>query len=74
MSSVTVVVKTGNIDGKAITWTVLAIKGTIDGVENTLEIKLQKTEAMLAKILLGQQVVAGMNKDEEDNFLDSFNK
>lgn len=74
MSSVSVVTKTGNIDGKAITWTVLAIKGVIDGEENTLEIKLLKTEAMLAKILLGQQIMNNSNDTEIDNFLNNYPK
>lgn len=74
MSAVNVVTKRSEIDGKPIMWTVLAITGKIDGIENTLEIKLAKTEAMLAKILLGQQIVEGSNEDEKDNFLDSFNQ
>jgi hypothetical protein len=52
MTRVNVLLKNGDIDGKPITWNVLQINGTLSGQENTLELKLNKTEAMLARILL----------------------
>lgn len=74
MKNVQVIQKSGEIDGKPINWQVLAITGTIDGMPNTLELKLNKTEAMLAKILLGQTVVQNSNDDEIDNFLNNLPK
>lgn len=52
MSKVYVTDKSGEIDGKPIKWVVLSISGTISGVTQTLELKMNKTEAMLARILL----------------------
>ena len=67
MSYVTVETKHSEIDGKPISWNVLQIGGTIDGITNTLELKLSKTEAMLARLLLNSneslQTVNG-NKGE----------
>jgi hypothetical protein len=44
--------KKSEIDGKPIEWFVLAITGYISGDFQTLELKLTKTEAMLANLLL----------------------
>lgn len=52
MARVNVLEKTGEIDGKPIKWNVLQVTGSLDGLAHTLELKLSKTEAMLAKILL----------------------
>lgn len=52
MATVQVTAKTGNIDGQTINWNVLSIVGYAGGEIQTLELKLNKTEAMLARILL----------------------
>jgi len=52
-ASVKVIVKNSDIDGKPITWNVLAITSYIGGDFQTLELKLTKTEALLANMLLG---------------------
>ena len=52
MAHVNVLLRKGEIDGKAIEWQVLQVTGTLDGLSHTLELKLSKTEAMLARILL----------------------
>lgn len=52
MAKVTVIDKQGEIDGRPIKWTVLSIIGSLDGKTHTLELKLNKTESMLARILL----------------------
>jgi len=52
MAHVNVLLKKSEIDGKPIEWNVLQVTGTLDGLAHTLELKLSKTEAMLAKILL----------------------
>lgn len=57
MAVVKVVHKEAVIDDKPIKWNVLAITGYLGGDFQTLELKLSKTEAMLAGMLL--------NSDEE---------
>lgn len=52
-AQVTVVHKTAEIDGKPIKWNVLAITSYIGGDFQTLELKLNKTEALLCNMLLG---------------------
>lgn len=52
-AQVTVIHKESKIDGQPIEWNVLAITAYIDGDFQTLEIKLNKTETLLTKILLG---------------------
>lgn len=54
MSSVKIVEKvyTPEDGSKPFTYERLAIIGSIDGVEHTLELKLEKSEMLLAKILL----------------------
>jgi len=52
MAVTQVVVKNSEIDGKPITWNVLAITGFIGGEFQTLELKLSKTEALLANMIL----------------------
>lgn len=52
MALVQVITKNSEIDGKPITWKILAIAGTIEGETNTLELKLSKNEAILANLLL----------------------
>lgn len=69
-ASIKVVNKTGEIDGKPITWNVLAITSFIGGDFQTLELKLNKTEALLANMLLGSneekpETVARHSTDEE---------
>jgi len=44
--------KSAEIDGKPITWNVLQIIGYLGGDFQTLELKMSKTEAMLAGMLL----------------------
>lgn len=55
MAVVKVVEKTGEIDGKPINWNVLAITGYMHDDYQTLELKLSKTEAMLARLLLNSE-------------------
>lgn len=71
MGYVTVTPKTGEIDGKPIKWQVLSISGSIDGIENTLELKLNKTEAMLAKLLLNsdEQLKTGFGEDNGEKII-----
>lgn len=52
MAKVQVTSKQADIDGKPIQWNVLSIIGYAGGELQTLELKLSKTEAMLARILL----------------------
>jgi hypothetical protein len=52
MAVTKVLEKNSEIDGKPIKWQVLAITGYIGGDFQTLELKLTKTEAMLAGLLL----------------------
>ena len=76
MSNVAVIEKTGEIDGKPIKWSVLAISGTLDGQPYTLEIKankiVTKNDLIFAKILLGNSITSNANNAEVDNFLDNF--
>lgn len=77
MTTVNVREKNAEIDGKPIKWFVLAISGTLDGIEHTLEIKLSRTEKMLADILLKskenlQTVVKGkISVQDEQDFLEA---
>ena len=65
-------------DGKPVTYERLAIVGYISGEIQTLEIKLEKPELMLAKILLNSEDEAPViearkaNEEEIDNFLDEI--
>lgn len=52
MAVVKVIEKNSEIDGRPITWNVLSITGFMQGDIQTLELKLSKTEAMLANLLL----------------------
>lgn len=52
MAVTKVVRKTAEIDGKPIKWNVLAITGYLGGDFQTLEIKLDNNQAMLAGMLL----------------------
>lgn len=77
MALVQVIKKSGDIDGKPINWQVLAISGTIDGITQTLELKVNKTEAMLANLLLNSKESLKVtsrkaNEDELDNFLNDL--
>jgi len=70
MSVVKVVSKSSEIDGKPIVWSVLSITGYMQDDFQTLELKLSKTEAMLAKLLLATEgstpsVEARRSTDEE---------
>lgn len=66
---VKVVEKNSEIDGKPIKWQVLSIIGFLSGDYQTLELKLTKTEAMLAKLLLSSdesKPVVETRKSNED--------
>lgn len=52
MANVQVLEKKAEIDGRPVNWKVLGITGYINGEFQTLEVKLNKTEAMLANMLL----------------------
>lgn len=71
---VKVVKKESEIDGKPISWNVLDITGYLAGNYQTLEIKLDRTQAMLAGMLLesdeapGQSESRGATKDEKNEF------
>jgi len=73
-AQVKVVIKNSEIDGKPITWNVLAITSYIGGDFQTLELKLSKTEALLANMLLGSDESAPTtearkaSKEEQDSF------
>jgi hypothetical protein len=65
--------------GKNVEYERLCIIGYLDGVTHTLEVKLEKSELMLAKILLNSkgekaQVTLGDSGDpvDPDGFLDEF--
>lgn len=87
MALVQVLEKTGDIDGKFIKWQVLSITGYLEGLPYTLEVKVDKTQAMLAKMLLstketsldvkvttgGDVAVKRVSKDDEmDDFLNGL--
>lgn len=80
MAVVKVEEKTGEIDGKPIKWNVLAITGYMDDDFQTLELKLSKTEAMLARLLLNSKGDAPTpnsrtaNADEQEAFGDNIKK
>lgn len=80
MAVVKVETKNGDIDGKPITWNVLAITGYMDDDFQTLELKLTKTEAMLARILLNSKGDAPTtnsqtaNADEQEAFNENIKK
>lgn len=75
MPVIKVVKKNSEIDGKPIEWNVLAITGYLGGDYQTLELKLSKTEAMLANMLLETSDKAPettsrpANSEEKDGFL-----
>jgi len=52
MAVVKVEKKSAEIDGRPITWNVLSITGYLAGDFQTLEVKLDRTQAMLAGMLL----------------------
>lgn len=74
-AQVKTVTKTAEIDGKPINWSVLTITGYIGGDFQTLELKLSKTEKMLADILLANteeqptQNSRPANAEEQETFL-----
>jgi len=81
MAHVEIIKKTFNNEatGQIVEYERLAIIGSIGGVTQTLEIKLEKTELMLAKMLLNSTEkieisVRTANKDEIDAFLDDIEK
>jgi len=55
MAVIKVIKKNAEIDGKPIEWNVLAITSYLGGDFQTLELKLTKTEAMLAGMLLSAE-------------------
>lgn len=75
MTNVSVVEKNAEIDGKPIRWTVLAIVGSIGGETQTLELKVNKTEAMLAKLLLNsKEEITTSSRRASGEELDEFFK
>lgn len=74
MGKVQVVEKTGEIEGKPIKWNVLSIQGFMSGELHTLELKLMKTEATLARMLLGSNESGGEVKTKEGGEVDVTKK
>lgn len=74
MAVIKVEKKNAEIDGKPITWNVLSITSYLAGDYQTLEVKLDRTQAMLAGMLLESDETAGTtesrsaNKDEKAEF------
>jgi len=59
MAVVKVVKKESEIDGKPISWNVLSIVGYLAGDYQELEVKLDRTQAMLAGMLLESDETPG---------------
>lgn len=80
MSHVQVLEKTFNKDdGTPVKYRVLAIAGSVNGTEFTLEIKASKTELDMASMLLSstEKLSVGSRKPNEqeiDNFLGILNE
>jgi len=79
MAHVQIIKKTFNNEatGQAVDYERLAITGIIGGSVQTLEIKLEKTELMLAKMLLDSKEkldtsVRAVNEAEQSDFLNGF--
>lgn len=64
---VKVVKKESEIDGKPISWNVLSIVGYLAGDYQTLEVKLDRTQAMLAGMLLASDETPGESKARSAN-------
>jgi len=76
MTAVQVVKKSfTNDEGRTIPYQVLAIIGTVQGSTHTLEVKLNKTEAMLAEMLLtSKEKIETTSRKATDDELDDFFK
>lgn len=63
-----------NDSGEPVNYKVIAITGTIDGITHTLELKANKSELLLAEILLnstGEPAEVKNRKPSEDE-IDAF--